>query len=243
MLGSSPLARGLQSKMNANIAAKRIIPARAGFTVVMIGFMVVSPDHPRSRGVYHARTSCGWQPRGSSPLARGLRAAIGTMVTHTRIIPARAGFTVGGGAFPLPCRDHPRSRGVYETLGQEHDGEAGSSPLARGLLEIDDAGQEGDRIIPARAGFTWIPVHSRSAPKDHPRSRGVYITGLTTEIPQVGSSPLARGLRHIRQTQGQAERIIPARAGFTAITEAFRGFLEDHPRSRGVYGAGSDSPP
>ena len=50
--------------------------------------------------------------------------------------------------------DHPRSRGVYiavEALGAVF---TGSSPLARGLLELGlDARVQGG-IIPARAGFT-----------------------------------------------------------------------------------------
>ena len=50
-----------------------IIPARAGFTVRLEPVFDVVGDHPRSRGVYEA-------------------AARGTEV-HSRIIPARAGFT------------------------------------------------------------------------------------------------------------------------------------------------------
>ena len=30
-------------------------------------------------------------------------------------------------------------------------------------------------------------------------------------------------------------RIIPARAGFTAVTQGVSGYVKDHPRSRGVY--------
>ena len=50
-----------------------------------------------------------------------------------------------------------------------------------------------------------------------------------------GSSPLARGL-HVRD--GDRKRllgIIPARAGFTAVSAAYPASLTDHPRSRGVY--------
>ena len=73
---------------------------------------------------------------------------------------------------------------------------AGSSPLARGLL--DGLGLVGDRprIIPARAGFTngmrW--PHDWSA--DHPRSRGVYLLYAVERASARGSSPLARGLPH-----------------------------------------------
>ena len=50
-----------------------------------------------------------------------------------------------------------------------------------------------------------------------------------------GSSPLARGLpvEHIEMIS--KDRIIPARAGFTASTGTCGSTSPDHPRSRGVY--------
>ena len=50
--------------------------------------------------------------------------------------------------------DHPRSRGVYyNEIGLESV-DMGSSPLARGLHDGRTGREDGDRIIPARAGFT-----------------------------------------------------------------------------------------
>ena len=51
----------------------RIIPARAGFTIIWTGDREPVEDHPRSRGVYGGRPVFVGMPRGSSPLARGLR--------------------------------------------------------------------------------------------------------------------------------------------------------------------------
>ena len=51
----------------------------------------------------------------------------------------------------------------------------------------------------------------------------------------LGSSPLARGLRRAPRPPRQAVRIIPARAGFTQDPGPVRAGLRDHPRSRGVY--------
>ena len=70
---------------------------------------------------------------------------------------------------------------------------------------------------------------------DHPRSRGVYNSGIDAERPDVGSSPLARGLQAYREYLNQKIRIIPARAGFTAGRPLLRSWAGDHPRSRGVY--------
>ena len=91
---------------------------------------------------------------GSSPLARGLLYFEGCDAARPGIIPARAGFTRRPGQ-PLRCRpDHPRSRGVYETIEDNMTELEGSSPLARGLLIVDPEKEYVARIIPARAGFT-----------------------------------------------------------------------------------------
>ena len=92
----------------------------------------------------------------------------------------------------------------------------GSSPLARGLLggsflRVDRIG-----IIPARAGFTYSVAASLSTMGDHPRSRGVYLDVCVSIVHSDGSSPLARGLHGAVPYVRLAERIIPARAGFTA---------------------------
>ena len=50
-----------------------------------------------------------------------------------------------------------------------------------------------------------------------------------------GSSPLARGLQDLAPSHGLLDRIIPARAGFTAHRPSCGGSGADHPRSRGVY--------
>ena len=51
----------------------------------------------------------------------------------------------------------------------------------------------------------------------------------------MGSSPLARGLLSGQKPIHIPNRIIPARAGFTAGLRVGSSILADHPRSRGVY--------
>ena len=94
----------------------------------------------------------------------------------------------------------------------------GSSPLARGLrLQLGDY-HHIYGIIPARAGFTPGLVRYCCTGRDHPRSRGVYIALRAYTRPMRGSSPLARGLLAVLFNVSYAEGIIPARAGFTAVT-------------------------
>ena len=178
--GSSPLARGLRVRVRELRDLHRIIPARAGFTVMRIGGWSFTGDHPRSRGVYQWRRSGSAPASGSSPLARGLPQSDGVGRADRGIIPARAGFTwttrASGCAGPdhprsrgvylrwafnwaLQIRqgrpaDHPRSRGVYGAAGAVYRAVTGSSPLARGLLDVVVGEIHERRIIPARAGFT-----------------------------------------------------------------------------------------
>ena len=72
-----------------------IIPARAGFTRLYQVGHKRGPDHPRSRGVYRLPLPANVTNDGSSPLARGLRDWPYCNNQIYRIIPARAGFTLG----------------------------------------------------------------------------------------------------------------------------------------------------
>ena len=132
-----------------------------------------------------------------------------------RIIPARAGFT----AIRFP-----------DVIFKD-----GSSPLARGLRGPRRTGRVRRGIIPARAGFTVRHHDIRVGQWDHPRSRGVYCPRAAGPEPPRGSSPLARGLQHIRRRDRPSRRIIPARAGFTRSRPTRKCEYGDHPRSRGVY--------
>ena len=79
-MGSSPLARGLQGELLLRVEQVGIIPARAGFTPPAPPSQHSRRDHPRSRGVYANEEDRVKAAGGSSPLARGLLAALGTLV-------------------------------------------------------------------------------------------------------------------------------------------------------------------
>ena len=195
---------------------RRIIPARAGFTVISMitpprcrgssplargllyweqGLDCTALDHPRSRGVYPAGPPSSTSASGSSPLARGLHEIGAVAHGDDRIIPARAGFTHHPKGRLKMNRDHPRSRGVY---------------AAKFALYVG-----GTRIIPARAGFTVQGQGRGRQARDHPRSRGVYALAAMCVLLLGGSSPLARGLQKALGRVVVKMRIIPARAGFT----------------------------
>ena len=221
--------------MSGYSRARGIIPARAGFTLARLTGRTRAKDHPRSRGVYRKSSRCVTSMAGSSPLARGLPTISAEMDERGGIIPARAGFTFRARRAHEWEQDHPRSRGVYPSMKAAMAARAGSSPLARGLPAREELEMTSVRIIPARAGFTdRAPAPRRDSP-DHPRSRGVY--SLVQPAPEriQGSSPLARGLPWRIWPGCSRLGIIPARAGFTRLSQWSHEVPPDHPRSRGVY--------
>ena len=175
--GSSPLARGFRLTRKKHTEAFRIIPARAGFTKDARGLSPSHRDHPRSRGVYLFTEPIIEEIPGSSPLARGLPGCPPRASLCVGIIPARAGFTRACAPGLALRPDHPRSRGVYQRRDLRRGRHDGSSPLARGLLQGDINDAKAVRIIPARAGFTWVSSPTLLHQWDHPRSRGVYTCG------------------------------------------------------------------
>ena len=213
--GSSPLARGLLDVGLFLCVRRRIIPARAGFTMTNLKNSYGRSDHPRSRGVYCVAVRVSDGAPGSSPLARGLHYYYNEIGLESGIIPARAGFTSPNFGGAAQMGDHPRSRGVYDHVNTRNTFYYGSSPLARGLRTELLKPRVRTRIIPARAGFTKFLANVSKEAGDHPRSRGVYQYCPGRQSLVGGSSPLARGLRTHRRFSPARCGIIPARAGFT----------------------------
>ena len=194
--GSSPLARGLP--LSAFL--------RPSFT---------HGSSPLARGLQY-RPSAGDSQLRIIPARAGFTARVPRGRAPVRIIPARAGFTGGISGRRAWMPDHPRSRGVYMRGVSGHGVAIGSSPLARGLRQVEGPDGSRRRIIPARAGFTLQYSFDYCGGWDHPRSRGVYFRGPRRWIRPRGSSPLARGLPSTPTSTRRTARIIPARAGFTS---------------------------
>ena len=205
-----------------------LIPARAGKTRPGHRANGRCWAHPRSRGENRRGRRLRGRHQGSSPLARGKRGLGHPDLAPDRLIPARAGKTVG---------THARV-----------DASGGSSPLARGKPACTLRRRRCIGLIPARAGKT-SPRHSARLRRwAHPRSRGENNVRGDLRVTPEGSSPLARGKPAAAHLHARIPGLIPARAGKTARAGACWGVRGAHPRSRGenrqvgdgpVVGAGS----
>ena len=111
----------------------------------------------------------------------------------------------------------------------------GSSPLARGTPSPTAPARSSKRLIPARAGNTGGYAPGGRYTAAHPRSRGEHTSRESRICSTIGSSPLARGTQRPRGDRADGERLIPARAGNTAIRFKVNKVKAAHPRSRGEH--------
>ena len=187
------------------------------------------------RGEYCLKRSKMENLIGSPPLARGIRCPALAGPSPLRITPACAGNTREIMKLFYAQWDHPRLRGEYDVVTPMLPCVLGSPPLARGIPKIKRRQARICRITPACAGNTifeikiWIPA------RDHPRLRGEYYDAEANVLSQVGSPPLARGIRlPYLQSRGRPW-ITPACAGNTALRKRLANDIWDHPRLRGEY--------
>ena len=152
--GSSPLTRGKHNPRLPKIASRRLIPAHAGKTNMMLVDSEGRRAHPRSRGENPPAASPRNTGGGSSPLTRGKPCVIHARMLCARLIPAHAGKT-SARFFPLVvAQAHPRSRGENSQGVKRPSSAVGSSPLTRGKRPRTVKQQLGPRLIPAHAGKT-----------------------------------------------------------------------------------------
>ena len=90
------------------------------------------------------------------------------------------------------------------------------------------------RIIPARAGQTSWRHCVWTATPDHPRACGANLIKFTVFLIDDGSSPRVRGKPTNVERTPYAIRIIPARAGQTAMSASLSSPAPDHPRACGA---------
>ena len=175
-----------------------------------------------------------WLP-GSSPHARGTRRARVLEDRSGGIIPACAGNTVFRRWGISRGWDHPRMRGEHWQLFVAEPVDQGSSPHARGTLEVVVIRGDEVGIIPACAGNTGMALTMPGCLRDHPRMRGEHGEDPHEFRLAEGSSPHARGTLAFRVQLDKRLGIIPACAGNTRRIGVRSSNTWDHPRMRGEH--------
>ena len=199
MGGSSPLARGTDSRCPWHQCSARFIPACAGNG---LRYSRGRSDHP-----------------GSSPLARGTAEIDADKLCPARFIPACAGNGSPPSGAVLEAPVHPRLRGERAGCREPIVFGGGSSPLARGTGGDFVSAAICYRFIPACAGNGCGTARSEISIPVHPRLRGERTRPSFSRSRYSGSSPLARGTVIWGCIKPMLHRFIPACAGNGSTAE------------------------
>ena len=232
-MGSPPHARGRLVKPRGLPTCIRITPACAGKTKRSSRPCQRRADHPRMRGEDSRTAATSSSHIGSPPHARGRRPLRRRCPLPSRITPACAGKTTPADLSPAPWTDHPRMRGEDSRGHVSQKTVGGSPPHARGRLRFESSWGKLDRITPACAGKTLVPVCSGIDPGDHPRMRGEDRHSPVAVPHSEGSPPHARGRLFLGFGVRRHSRITPACAGKTSRSPGKNPMGADHPRMRG----------
>ena len=110
---------------------------------------------------------------------------------------------------------------------------ADSSPRGRGKLLDRRVGLALQRLIPARAGKTFLGLPGRLSVSVHPRAGGENFVSSRRRGRSSGSSPRGRGKPPATQADWCERRLIPARAGKTHPPRRRPALSPAHPRVDG----------
>ena len=170
--GSSPRVRGKPHPGSYSQSSCGLIPACAGKTLSHPHFRGENGAHPRVCGENLGQDPLPPVEVGSSPRVRGKRPGRLGQVFRVWLIPACAGKSSPEKKRSAHGRAHPRVCGENVLTLNTSRKETGSSPRVRGKRPA--GGREGADVglIPACAGKTPRPRHSKIRLWAHPRVCG-----------------------------------------------------------------------
>ncbi len=192
---------------------KRITPAGAGRSQLVLAVLVVEQDHPRGCGEKRSAARNLLACVGSPPRVRGEEGKPMNGLPLFRITPAGAGRSCSKKSVKQSRQDHPRGCGEKVLPCTLTAKQLGSPPRVRG-----EAVRQG-----------WIMRYGRITPAGAGRSDRV---NCICSI-QLGSPPRVRGEACTDRANDQRHRITPAGAGRRSQTQSSPDRSEDHPRGCG----------
>ena len=175
--GSPPRMRGKRSTSVGHILADRITPAHAGKTTFQCAALTRFKDHPRACGENHDAEYIPQRFPG--------------------ITPAHAGKTKATLNERFVNQDHPRACGENPLSPPPLLQRGGSPPRMRGKLLCTYYTPETNRITPAHAGKTFLPIVIFRSGWDHPRACGENLIYYLPLYHQKGSPPRMRACTRV----------------------------------------------
>ena len=222
--------RGKLRPSEVHVPARGLIPARAGKTGPRARPSRRGRAHPRACGENASRSGRSSCASGSSPRVRGKPPWWARARGDARLIPARAGKTRRRGRRASGRWAHPRACGENRPFRPSAASLAGSSPRVRGKLLALAAPLGRGGLIPACAGKTLRCGSERSNLRAHPRVCGENHWAASHASAARGSSPRVRGKSGHDGRRRHRRRLIPARAGKTALAAWCPTGARAHPR-------------
>ena len=213
--GSSPRVRGKRRGVGAPLWRAGLIPARAGKTRGWHEASCAAAAHPRACGENGLGELLERAGDGSSPRVRGKQRGPRSSARDHGLIPARAGKTGQEDLLGDALGAHPRACGENLIDNANPLMQLGSSPRVRGKLDELFELDQGQGLIPARAGKTTLFGRSSPCCTAHPRACGENAEESASGVCCAGSSPRVRGKPDGAGDPGAEVGLIPACAGKT----------------------------
>ena len=134
--GSSPRVWGQVYTITLSDYSARIIPTRMGTSLITLGDMQVSEDHPHAYGDKMSEMGAGLMQAGSSPRVWGQAHIVSHSLSEVRIIPTRMGTSIYPHSVIPRRQDHPHAYGDKQYIKEQIPSKRGSSPRVWGQVPI-----------------------------------------------------------------------------------------------------------
>ncbi len=215
--GLSPRGRGNRESVDAAVAQRGSIPARAGEPPPPAARGARERVYPRAGGGTAVISLKPVEVSGLSPRGRGnLKTSLAIALVGGSI-PARAGEPSGRPRSRRPSGVYPRAGGGTTPILSVSTALGGLSPRGRGNPSPAARGGRLPGSIPARAGEPDPPGHRAASEVVYPRAGGGTAYAPMEGSQRQGLSPRGRGNRPSILGKGSLGRSIPARAGEPVI--------------------------